>query len=196
MEILLVEDVAGVGDIGEIITVRPGFARNYLIPRGVAVEARAGNSRSLQHKMNQVLAKKRRLKDEAEKKASDWRQIVVPMNLRVGSGGKVFGSINSKDISEALKEQSIDVDRRRILLGEPLRKLGRFPVSVKLHAEVTSQFTVEVTASAATEEEEKKAAEEARNQIEIASIKKQKKEAEAAETEAEDTETGVTEEAL
>jgi large subunit ribosomal protein L9 len=193
MEILLVEDVAGVGDIGEIISVRPGFARNYLIPKGVAVEARAGNSGSLQHKMKQILAKKKRLKDEAQKNADTWRQLVVQMTLRVGTGGKVFGSINSKDISEALKEQSIEIDRRRILLGEPLRKLGRFSVSVKLHAEVTSQFTVEITASAATEEEEKKAAEEARNLIEIASIKKQKKEAELAHSESEETDAEVNE---
>jgi large subunit ribosomal protein L9 len=173
MEILLVEDVAGVGDIGEIVSVKPGFARNFLIPNGSAIEATSGASKTIAHKMKQVVAKKKRLKLEAEKKSEDWNKTVVKVSLRVGSGGKVFGSINAKDIAEALAKQSIEIDRRRILLNEPIRKLGSFKVKVRLHAEVTSEFTLETFAAAATEEEEKSAADEARLQIEIASRKKQ-----------------------
>lgn len=187
MDILLVEDVAGVGDIGEVVTVRPGFARNYLIPKGVALEAGAQSAKAIAHKMKQVQAKKKRLKVEAEKKADEWRQLTVSVTLRVGSGGKVFGSINAKDISDALLSQhSLEVDRRRILLTEPLRKLGRFPVTIKLHSEVNSQFTVEISAAAATEEEERRASEEARANIEAAARKKKlKKESEEASSESE-----------
>ncbi len=176
MDIILVNDVAGVGDIGEVVQVRPGFARNYLIPKGYALEASAQSARAIKHQMKQIEAKKKRLKIEAEKKSEEWKQLVVKTSLRVGSGGKVFGSLNAKDIADALKEQcSIEIDRRRILLTEPLRKLGKFPVNVKLHADVVSQFTVEVVAAAATEEEEKKAAEEARIHIENAARKKKQK---------------------
>lgn len=176
MEILLVDDVAGLGDIGEMLTVRPGYARNYLIPKGFAIEARTKNAKALSHKMRQIEAKKKRLKSEAEKKAEDWKKITVTRSLRVGSSGKVFGSVNAKDISEALKIQlNLDVDRRKILLSEPLRKLGKFNVQIKLHADVVTHFNVEITAEAATEDEEKRAAEEARIQIEISSRKKKQK---------------------
>jgi large subunit ribosomal protein L9 len=185
MDILLVDDVAGVGDIGEVVRVRPGFARNYLIPKGYAIEASARSAKDINHKMKQIEAKKKRLKLEAQKLADDWKKIKVTRSLRVGSGGKVFGSVNARDIADALKEQSsIEIDRRRILLAEPLRKLGTFSVAVKLHAEVTSEFSVEITPAAATEEEEKKAAEEARIQIENASRKKKLKEQSEEEPEA------------
>jgi large subunit ribosomal protein L9 len=176
MDILLVDDVAGVGDIGEIVSVRPGYGRNYLIPKGFGIEASAQSSKAIAHKMKQIEARKKRLKVEAEKISDEWKKLTVTTSLRVGSGGKVFGSVNAKDIAVALNEQtSMKIDRRRILLGEPLRKIGKFPVSVKLHAEVVSEFTVEIIPAAATEEEEKKAAEEARIQIETAVRKKQQK---------------------
>ncbi|HMO17392.1 MAG TPA: 50S ribosomal protein L9 [Oligoflexia bacterium] len=172
MEILLIEDVLGLGDIGQIVSVKPGFARNYLIPKGSAVEANTGSTKAIKHRMKQVSAKKRKLKTEAEKNAGSWANTLAVVSLRVGSGGRVFGSVNAKDIAQSLNEAGIDIDRRRILLPEPLRKLGTFPVKVRLHPEVVAEFKVEVRAIEATEEEVKKAAEETRSQLESASRKK------------------------
>lgn len=183
MEILLIEDVAGVGDIGELVKVKPGYARNFLIPKGFAVEANAGSSKAIKHRMNQIASKKKRLKDVALKAVEEWKSYGVTVYLRVGSGGRTFGSINTKDIAEALKSQkNLEVDRRRIILSEPLRKLGRHTVGIKLHSEVNGSFTVLVEATKATAEEEKLAAEQARAQIEANSRKKTSKKAETEES--------------
>lgn len=188
MEILLVEDVAGVGDIGEMVKVKPGYARNYLIPKGFAVEAHAGGSKAIKHRMNQVIAKKKRLKDSALKAVEDWKGYAVTAYLRVGSSGRAFGSINTKDIAEALKTQkNVEVDRRRILLSEPLKKLGRHTVGIRLHSEVNGTFVVLVEGTQATEEEEKRAAEQARIQMEANLKKKTSKKADATSVNAEDS---------
>ena len=191
MEILLIEDVVGVGDIGELVKVRPGYARNFLIPKGFAVEANAGSSKAIKHRMNQIVSKKKRLKENALKAVEEWKGNAVTVNLRVGSGGRTFGSINTKDIAEALKTQKdIDVDRRRVILSEPLRKLGRHTVGIKLHSEVNGTFTVLVEGAQATPEEEKQAAEQARIQMEMNAKKKatKKKEETGALEAAEDSE--------
>lgn len=184
MEILLIEDVAGLGDIGELVNVKPGYARNFLIPKGYALEADAGSNKAIKHRMNQIAAKKRRLKEQALKDVEVWKGNNVTLTLRVGSGGRTFGSINSKDIAEALKAQkNVEVDRRRVILSEPLRKLGRHTVGIKLHAEVNGTFTVLVEATKATEEEEKIAAEQARAQMEMNSRKKASKKSQEASAE-------------
>jgi len=189
MEILLVEDVAGVGDIGDMVNVKPGYARNFLIPNGFAIEAKAGSSKTIKHKITQINAKKKRLKDVAIKASEDWKTYGVTLTLRVGSGGKTFGSIGTKDIADALLAQkNIEIDRRRVLLPEPIRKLGRHTVGVKLHTEVNATFTVLVEATQATEEEEKIAAEQARMMIEQNSKKKQAKKAQTEEISEEATE--------
>lgn len=184
MDILLIEDVTGLGDIGELVKVKPGYARNFLIPKGFAIEADSGSHKAIKHRMNQIAAKKKRLKEQALKDVEIWKNNNVTLTLRVGSSGKTFGSINTKDIADALKSQkNVEIDRRRIILTEPLRKLGRHTVGVKLHAEVNGTFTVLIEATKATEEEEKQAAEQARAQMEMNSKKKAAKKAEVEETE-------------
>lgn len=175
MEILLTEDVSGLGDIGEIIKVKSGYARNYLLPRGFAVEAHSGSSKEIAHKLRQVEAKKRKLKEEAEKSKDAWAKKVITLALRMGSNNRVFGSISAKDIAEKLSQEGAEVDRRRILLTEPIRKLGDHSVKIKLHAEVIGTFTVKVEATKATEAEEKKAGEEAMIAFDKAKKKKVEK---------------------
>lgn len=182
MEILLTEDVSGLGDIGEIVKVKSGYARNFLLPSGFAVEAHSGSSKEIAHKLRQVEAKKKKLKEEAEKSKEDWAKKVITLALRVGSNNRVFGSISAKDIAEKLSTAELEIDRRRILLTEPLRKLGEHSVKIKLHAEVIATFTVKVEATKATDEEERKASEEAMIAFDKAKRKKlQKNEGEESE---------------
>ena len=173
MEILLVNDVIGLGDIGEKISVKPGYARNYLIPRGHAIEANAGSSKAIKHRMLQLTAKKKRLKLEAEQACEEWKKVTVSLILKVGENNKVFGSISTKDIVEALSTKGKKVDRRQIILQEPIRKLGKQEVSIKLHSEVVGTFTVDVTGQSALSEEERRAAAETKAKIE--SSKKKRK---------------------
>lgn len=168
MKVLLTDDVVGLGDIGETVKVRPGYARNYLIPRGLAVESGAKSAKAVAHKMLQIEAKRRRLKVDAEQAAKSMTGISVQLGLRVGTGGKVFGSISARQISEKLLEQGIELDRRRILLNEPIRKLGKRDVRVKLHADVITTIAVEVVSLAATEEEERLETMQARAALEQA----------------------------
>lgn len=168
MKVILSEDVVGLGDIGETVTVRPGYARNYLVPRGLAFEAEAVSARQLAHRAKQIEAKRKKFKGAALEKATSLGNTTVQVFLRVGSGGKVFGAVTSKDIAEKLKEQGFDIDRRRVLLGEPIKKPGSFFVEVKLHPEVKTQIRIDVEARAASGEEEEMEAEEARAQLERA----------------------------
>ncbi len=172
MKVLLTDDVVGLGDIGETVTVRPGYARNFLIPNGLAIEAGADNARVVAHKMKQVEAKKKKLKTEAEEKGAHLREVQVEVFLRVGSGGKVFGSIHSRDIADKLTELGHQIDRRRIVLEEPIKKIGAHTVHVRLHADVETPITVTVSPLAATKEEEEREAEEARKVLEEKAARK------------------------
>lgn len=166
MKIVLTDNVAGVGDIGETVEVRNGFGRNYLVPKGLALELNTRNAKKVQHHMLQIDAKKRRLKVQAEELASGVRDISLAFELRMGSGGKAFGSVSSREIAQRLCERGIDVDRRRVLLSDPLRKAGVHFVSVRLHPEVTVQVKVIIEKVGATAAEERQEAEEARDRLE------------------------------
>ena len=173
MEVILTDDVVGVGDIGEKVSVRPGYARNFLIPKGLAFESQSRNAAIISHKMRQVDAKKKRMKVEASERAKAVSGLTVELALRVGSSGKVFGSISGRDIAEKLKELGYDLDRRRILLHDPIKKIGMHQVKVKLHSEVESTIKVNIIQVAATKEDEERAAEELRHSME--EVAKEKK---------------------
>lgn len=166
MKVLLTNDVVGLGDIGQAVNVKPGYARNFLIPRGFAVESGAASAKSVAHKMKQIEAKKNRMQVEAEKEAAAIGKIKVQIGLRVGRGGKVFGSVTTRQIAQKLAEQDVDIDRRRILLPEPIKKLGKKEVRVKLHSNVVPTIEVEIVAIAATAEEERLETQEAKEVIE------------------------------
>ncbi len=175
MEILLVNDVIGLGDIGDKISVKPGYARNFLIPRGFAVEAHAGSSKAINHRMLQIAAKKKKLKLEAEQACEEWKKVTISLTLKVGDGNKVFGSISTRDIAEALNAKGKKVDRRQIILQEPIRKLGKQEVNIKLHSEVIGVFTVDVSAQSALSDEERKAAVDAKSKMDQAKKKRKPK---------------------
>ena len=173
MRVLLTDDIVGVGDIGESVSVRPGFARNYLIPRGLAIETGAASAKSIAHRMRQIEAKKKQLQSVATEKANELSNKTVELTLRVGKGGKVFGSITARHIAEALTEQGFEVDRRRILLNEPIKRIGSREVKVKLHPEVVTNLAVNVSAVDATAEEQQREADEAKQKIEAAADARQ-----------------------
>jgi large subunit ribosomal protein L9 len=184
MRIILAEDVVGVGDIGEIVTVRPGFARNFLIPRGAAMEVGAAQAHTLEHKKRQIEAKKKRLRGQAQEVAQKIRDLALEIGLKVGSSGRVFGSITPKDIAEKLTLAGFEVDRRRVILAEPIKKLGMHFVKVRLHPEVESQLKLSVVEVKATEEEEQAVVKRVKEKLEVASDERNA----AGEAEAEDAE--------
>lgn len=165
MQIILTEDVVGVGDIGETLKVKGGFARNYLIPQGLAFEASSSTAKQIAHRMKQLEAKRKRLKQAAQSEADKLRDLTLEFNLRFAKGGTAFGSITAREIAERLNEQGIEVDRRRIIISETIKKAGTHFIKIKLHAEVFAQVKVIVTRLDATASEEEQEAQSAREML-------------------------------
>ena len=145
MIVILKKDVKGTGKSGDVIKVSPGYARNMLIPRGLAVEATEGNIRNLE-KQKQIQKENEAIeKAKAEEIALKLSKGNITIKTKAGEGGRLFGSITNKDISEAIEEQlGIKIDRRKIVLENPIKELGTVNVEAKLYPEVTGKFTVEV----------------------------------------------------
>lgn len=144
MQIILKANVKNVGQIGEIVTVKDGFARNYLIPKGLAVEANPRNLRSLEHEKRKIEEIARKEKANAENLTARISNLNLVIKAKAGEEEKLFGSITAIDISEALKKEGIDIDKRKILLEEPIKRLGSYTVHIKIHQNVTAKldFTV------------------------------------------------------
>lgn len=146
MIIILKQDVNGTGRAGEVVKVNDGFARNMLIPRGLAIEATEGNVRSLRKQQELAARKAAETKAAAEEQAAALRGQRVVIRTKSGEGGRLFGSITSKDIAEAAEEQlGLRLDRRKIDLRAPIKTLGTFDVDVRLYQEVRGSLKVEVT---------------------------------------------------
>lgn len=145
MIVILKKDVKGTGKAGEVIKVSPGYARNMLIPRGLAVEATEGNVRNLEKQKQIQKEHEATEKAKAEEVASKLSKENIVIKTKAGEGGRLFGSITNKDISEAIEKQlGIKIDRRKIVLENPIKELGVVNVEAKLYTEVTGKFAVEV----------------------------------------------------
>lgn len=148
MKVILLQDVKKTGSKGAILDVAEGFARNYLFPRKLAVEATQGHVKDMELKKESELRKKAQQVEEAKQLANKIEKLSVKLSCKVGEGGKLFGSITSKDIADALKSQhKIDIDKKKITLENPIKSLGVYPVTVKLHHEVQAKFDVQVVES-------------------------------------------------
>lgn len=143
-KVLLREDVDDLGARGEIVRVRSGYARNYLLPRNLAVEATAGNVRSIEQERAALLKKEAKERSTAEAQSDQMRSLVLQFKRKAGEQGALYGSVTSMDLAEALKERGYEIDRHRIHLREPLKRLGEFNVPVRLHREVTIDLQVKV----------------------------------------------------
>jgi large subunit ribosomal protein L9 len=140
MEIILMEDVPSVGKIGDRVRVSDGYARNYLLPRKKAVLATATSQKALEHEKNLVQHKEGKLEQEARELATRLEEISCSVAKPAGEGGKLFGAVTSADIARALREQGVSIDRRKIVLEEPIKNLGSYTVALKLHLTVVAQL--------------------------------------------------------
>ena len=143
MQIILRSDVEKLGKMGDVLQVKGGYARNFLIPRGMAYAATKSNLARLTEE-RRILAQRALKQRIAGDVAAKLDGMTVTAMVMVGEEDRMFGSVTSQDIAELLREKGIDVDRRKIQLEEPLRALGEFPVPIKLHSDVTATITVEV----------------------------------------------------
>jgi large subunit ribosomal protein L9 len=144
MEIILREDVDNLGKIGDIVKVRDGYGRNYLLPRGLAIEASRRNLRVLEHQKRLIAAKKERDQKQAQALGERLAALSVVVKARAGEEDRLFGSVTNLDIEKALSAQGVVVDRRKILLEEPIKQLGTYTVPVNLAGGVRGNVTVQV----------------------------------------------------
>lgn len=148
MRVILREDVSSLGRSGEVVSVKDGFGRNYLLPRKLAVLANEKNIRQLDHERAVIEARQAKLKGEAQTQAKGLEAVQVKIIRKVGEQDKLYGSVTALDIAEALAAQGQKVDRRHIHLPEPIKALGTFDVEIRLHHDVQAMIKVEVAAEA------------------------------------------------
>jgi len=147
MIVILNRDIKGTGKAGDVVKVSDGYARNMLIPKGWATEATEGNVRSLEKQKAIAAEKKAEEKAAAQAQAEKIKEISVTIKTKAGDGGKIFGSITSKDIADALKDQhKITVDKKKIQLANPIKMTGELDVAIKLYPEVSTTLKVVIIA--------------------------------------------------
>lgn len=142
IQVILKEDVPNLGRSGELVSVKPGYGRNYLIPQGLAVLATAKNKARLEHERKLIELRAAKLRKDAEAQAAQLQDKTVQIERQVGEGDKLFGSVTARDIEEALAAQGVHVDRKKIQLAEPIKALGQYTVDVRLARDVTAQVKV------------------------------------------------------
>lgn len=144
IEVILRDDVTSLGKAGELVRVRPGYARNYLLPQGLAYEATAGNRKRIEAETRARSARLATEKSGAEEFAARLRDTPLTLTGQAGEEGKLFGSVTASDIAEALKASGIEIDRRKIELAHPIKTLGEHVVAVRIHPEVPAEVRVTV----------------------------------------------------
>lgn len=144
MRVVLRKDLEGYGFAGDVISVKDGFANNYLLPRGIALPATEGNVKHIQEILRQKKRSLERERRKAEELAKKLEGIVLQVEKPTGEGGKLFGSITATDVVNALKEKGIEVDRKSVIFHHPIREVGLYPVRIRLHRDVTVEIKVDV----------------------------------------------------
>lgn len=147
MQVILTENIEGLGQIGDLVKIKPGFGRNFLLPRGLAMEANPGNIKEMEHQKRMLERKVQKLTQSAQALKAKIEGASCNLVHRAGEEGKLFGSVTSMEISAKLAEAGVEVDRKKIQLAEPIKTLGEFSVPVKLPAGVTAQIKVVVRAA-------------------------------------------------
>ena len=144
MEVILREDIENLGTRGQVVKVAPGYARNFLLPKRMAVAATESNKKIVEQERQAHLRKEAKVQGEAQELAKIMTGATVRIAQKAGENDQLFGSVTSKDIAEALAAQNYNIDRRKIQLDEPIRQLGEYKVAVRLHKDVTAEITVVV----------------------------------------------------
>ena len=148
MEVILKEDILNVGKIGEVVRVRDGYARNYLLPRGLVLIANKKNLKTFEHQKKVVGDQKQKIIRQAEAVSSQLAGMAVVIPMKAGEEGRLFGSVTNMQIEKALKAKGLNVDRRKIHLEEPIKSIGEYEITVRLAADLTVPLKVSVTAEA------------------------------------------------
>ncbi len=143
-EVILREDVRFLGKAGEMVRVKPGYARNYLLPQGLAYEATAGNKKRIEAETKARSVRLSAEKEGAEAQAAGINAIDLTIEGKAGEGDRLFGSITAQDLAAALAEKGVEVDRRKIELDHPIKTVGEHTVPIRLHPEVTADLKVKV----------------------------------------------------
>ncbi|WP_029551109.1 50S ribosomal protein L9 [Thermocrinis jamiesonii] len=144
MKVVLLRELEGYGNMGDVINVKDGFARNYLIPKGIALPATESNLRHVKSIISQKLRKLQKEKEKALALAKKLEGFMLEIKHPVGEKGKLYGSVTSAEIAKALSEKGFEIDRKKIILSKPIREVGIYTVQIKLHPEVEVQIKVDV----------------------------------------------------
>jgi large subunit ribosomal protein L9 len=159
MKVILTEEIRGLGTRGEVVTVKDGYARNFLLPKNLAREATTGNLKQIEHERRKWALLANQEKEAAQKAADKVKGVKITIEKRVGDQGHLFGSVTANEIADALAAKGIEVDKRRIELEQPIKNIGLHDVEVRLHRDVTAKIQVEVVAQGVERLEEAPAAE-------------------------------------
>ncbi|MFA0960791.1 50S ribosomal protein L9 [Roseivirga sp. BDSF3-8] len=146
MEVILKEDISGLGYKHDIVEVKPGYGRNYLIPRGMAVIANKSNKKLAEENARQMSHKAEKLKQDAEAVAEKLEKLELEMKAKVGESGKIFGAVTTLQISDSLKDKGFDIDRKQITFNSEVKSVGEYTATVDLHREVKPEVKFKVVA--------------------------------------------------
>lgn len=144
MEVVLKEDIENLGHMGDVVKVKDGYARNYLLPRGLVVLADKKSLKALEHEQRMIAQRRERLNKEAQGMSQKLAGVSLEFAAKVGEEGRLFGSVTTMDIEKALKEQGFEVERRRIVLDAPIKSVGDYEVPIRLRPEVMPSIKVKV----------------------------------------------------
>ncbi|ACH39765.1 ribosomal protein L9 [Citrifermentans bemidjiense Bem] len=145
MKVILKENVDNLGHIGDIVKVAPGYARNFLLPKGFAIEATEKNAKALEHAKRHLEYKKNKVLEAAKQLAAKIEGLSLSIAHQAGADDRLFGAVTNMELAEQLKANGIEMDRKRIVLAEPIKQLGDFTATVKIHPEVSATLKVAVT---------------------------------------------------
>ena len=146
MEVILKQDVTGLGYKNDVVKVKPGFGRNYLIPQGIAIIANNSNKKKIEENIRQAAHKAEKIKQDAQSLASQIGEFTAEIGTKAGETGKIFGAITATQVADALKAKGFDVDRKKISFKEQPKQIGTYAAVIDLHKEVKHEITVNVVA--------------------------------------------------
>jgi len=146
MEVILKQDIQGLGYKDDIVNVKPGYGRNYLIPQGIAIFATDSNRKMVAENIKQAAHKAEKIKKDAEEVAKKIGDITLELKTKAGESGKIFGAITTVQVAEALKDKGFDVDRKKISFNTTIKELGEYTASLDLHREVQHEINIKVVA--------------------------------------------------
>jgi len=144
MKVILREDVKNLGDMGEVVNVSDGYARNFLFPKKFAVEANTKNLKEFEHNKKVIAERASKIKQSFKTSAEKLSAVSLTIKAKTGEDDKLFGSVTNMNIAEALASEGFDIDKKKIVMDEPIKRLGEYSVTIKLHPEISTQIKIQV----------------------------------------------------